>query len=215
MPWFKKKYASKKDLEILDSKLSNSFSNIKKHNENIFEWLNHFNTKILEQQEAISSHNQIFQNIDQKISKIPLMEYELKKIRESQSEAGNMLSNVSELREKLIQVTHNQYNITNDLTSIHEKIEKPKSKTFKQKLIKKISKNSRKYIKTITLNLIHKYENISALKLREIIVEEQGLCSKSAFYRLLKNLENEEDIETAHHGQEKIYISKLIKRAQQ
>lgn len=214
MPWFKRKYASKKDLEVLDSKLTTSFSNIKKHNENIFEWLDYFNTKITEQQQTISNQNQTFQNIDQKISKIPLMEYELKRIRESQTETGNMLSNVSELREKLSQVIHNQYGITNEITSINQKMEKPKSKTFKQKLIKKISKNSRKYIKTITINLIHKYENISALKLREIIVEEQGLCSKSAFYRLLSNIEKEEDIEIANHGQEKIYISKLIKRVQ-
>ena len=59
---------------------------------------------------------------------------------------------------------------------------------------------------------IQKYESISSLKLREIVVEEQGLCSKSSFYRLLTELEDSGEVDVARQGTEKLYLSKLVKR---
>lgn len=57
--------------------------------------------------------------------------------------------------------------------------------------------------------MIHKYEKISAHQLREMIVEEQGLCSKSSFYRILEEIEELSDISTVWQGKEKSYLTKI------
>ncbi|MDP7323438.1 MAG: hypothetical protein QF632_01605, partial [Candidatus Woesearchaeota archaeon] len=88
--------------------------------------------------------------------------------------------------------------------------------SFKQRIIKKIQKSSKDYVKNLILNFIHKYEKISALKLREIVVEEQGLCSKSSFYRILEEIEEtQDDLSVLHQGKEKIFMSKLLRKGQQ
>lgn len=79
---------------------------------------------------------------------------------------------------------------------------------LKERLIKKITKNSKDYVKTVIRSLITKYDKISGPQLKEIVVEEQGLCSKSSFYRLLAELEQESDISIIQDGKEKIYLSK-------
>jgi biotin-(acetyl-CoA carboxylase) ligase len=98
------------------------------------------------------------------------------------------------------------------LTRKVEKIEEQKPATkaaFKARIIKKISRNAKEYMKNIVLSMIRKYEKISALQLREIIVEEQGLCSKSSFYRLLEEIEKEEEITVVQEGKEKRYLYKM------
>ncbi|MBC8444418.1 hypothetical protein H8D83_02415, partial [Candidatus Woesearchaeota archaeon] len=91
-------------------------------------------------------------------------------------------------------------------------IENPPKPSFKEKLIQKITRNSKGYVKNLVFSLIQKYENISSLKLREIVVDEQGLCSKSSFYRILTEIEESDHIDIVRQGNEKLYLSKLIKR---
>ena len=45
--------------------------------------------------------------------------------------------------------------------------------------------------------------------MKEIIVEEQALCSKSTFYRLLEEIEKIDDIEVVWEGKEKIFFLRL------
>ena len=77
--------------------------------------------------------------------------------------------------------------------------------------MKKITRNSKEYAKTIILSYIKKYEKISALQLKEMLVDEQALCSKSSFYRLLEEIESLGDIAVIKKGKEKHYISKISK----
>jgi len=74
---------------------------------------------------------------------------------------------------------------------------------LREKILRKIIKSSKDHVKNLIKNLIIKYGQISALHLREIIVEEQGLCSKSSFYRILEELETDEDISVMHDKKEK------------
>jgi len=78
---------------------------------------------------------------------------------------------------------------------------------LKEKLMRSITRNSKEYVKNAILNLIKKYQKITGLQLREILVEEQALVSRSSFYRLLGELEHEtSDLSVIQHGKEKIYI---------
>jgi tetrahydromethanopterin S-methyltransferase subunit B len=83
--------------------------------------------------------------------------------------------------------------------------------TLRENLIRKIAKSSKDHIKTILKSLIAKYGQISAMQLREILVEEQGLCSKSSFYRILEELEKDENITVMHEKKEKKYIYNVAK----
>lgn len=88
-----------------------------------------------------------------------------------------------------------------------EKLEERKN-SAKEKFIKKIAKDSREYLKGIILSYIKKYGRISAMQLKEMLVEEQGICSKSSFYRMLEEIEAMDDIAILRKGKEKHYMAK-------
>lgn len=100
---------------------------------------------------------------------------------------------------------------TTEIDELNKRLEKLEAKkaTIKEKIIKRITKNSKDYIKSIILSYIKKYGKITALQLKEMVVEEQGLCSKSSFYRLLEELEEEPEIGVIKKGKEKHYITKI------
>jgi len=103
---------------------------------------------------------------------------------------------------------------TGEVDELNRRLEKLEAKkaTIKEKIIKRITKNSKDYIKSIVLSYIRKYGKITALQLKEMVVEEQGLCSKSSFYRLLEELEEEPEIGIIKKGKEKHYIAKMQKK---
>jgi len=45
-----------------------------------------------------------------------------------------------------------------------------------------------------------------------MVVIEQGLCSKSSFYRILEEMELLEEIEVARRGKENFYLYKAVKQ---
>lgn len=96
------------------------------------------------------------------------------------------------------------------LAQLEQKNYEPKA-NLKAKIIQKVSKNSKDYIKDIIRSLIEKYRRISALQIKEIVVDEQKICSKSSFYRILAEVENESHIGCSHVGKEKFYSIKEIK----
>jgi hypothetical protein len=75
---------------------------------------------------------------------------------------------------------------------------------LQDKIVQRITRNSKEYLKGLILNMITKYGRISALQLREMIVEEQGLASKSSFYRLIEELEDENAVVVVSDGKEKV-----------
>lgn len=79
------------------------------------------------------------------------------------------------------------------------------------KVAKSVSKHSKEYIKQAIAGMINKYDSISGLQLREMLVDEQQLCSRSTFYRLLGELEMESGIGCTPNGKEKIYSSAIQK----
>lgn len=108
-----------------------------------------------------------------------------------------------------------QHNITvSEMDRLARRLEKLESKkaTIKEKIIRRITKNSKDYIRSIVLSYIKKYSRITALQLKEMVVEEQGLCSKSSFYRLLEELEEDPEIGVIKKGKEKHYIAKMAKK---
>lgn len=86
-------------------------------------------------------------------------------------------------------------------------VEKPAASALREKLMRKIARNSKDYIKNLVLGLVHKYQKIGALQLREMIVEEQGLCSKSSFYRILEEMESDHQLSVVSDGKHTVYVA--------
>ncbi len=92
------------------------------------------------------------------------------------------------------------------------KLQPVERKTISTRIIKTIKRQSKDYLRHSILSLIQKYGKITALQLRDIIVEEQALCSKSTFYRILEQIEDTDEITVIKKGKEKQYLAKILTR---
>ncbi|MBL7054174.1 hypothetical protein ISS05_00260 [Candidatus Woesearchaeota archaeon] len=226
-----------KKISNLHNLLSQSFGNVKQDTGIIFQWLDYFHKKNLEQE-------QIIKKLQLELSYIPKTKEDLKRILDSYYSYGPILEKINDLKER-IDSSKRERIIENEpiLRKIRElderieavkrqelrHIEEPKAAlelesirsrlgrleqkkdAIKEKIIKRITRNSKDYVKSILVSYIKKYEKISALQLKEMIVEEQGLCSKSSFYRILEEIEIMNEIATIKKGKEKHYMAKKIK----
>ncbi|MBD3163956.1 hypothetical protein GF323_02040 [Candidatus Woesearchaeota archaeon] len=199
-----------------ESKLSQAESSIKS-NISLLRELADSQKKLLQKlsdieslkQEAISEKelNFYIENISDQIHKIGLKIEEL----------SYLPSKISALKEQLtghLASPHDSGMIGKKVAELQEKLKSIiAKKPPKQKLVEKVRKNSHDYIKAVALSYIKKYEKISAYQLRDMIVEEQNMTSKSTFYRILEELESMDEISTIKQGKEKIFLSKLRKTA--
>tara|TARA_B100000315_G_C14402632_1_gene507191 strand:- start:465 stop:863 length:399 start_codon:yes stop_codon:yes gene_type:complete len=84
-----------------------------------------------------------------------------------------------------------------------------KKDNLKKVILQDINSKSKGYIKNFIFSLIKKYNEISASQLKRIVVEEQSLCSKSTFYRILSELEQSEPLDVINTKKEKHFRFKL------
>ena len=197
---------TEKELEELKNLLKNSFENVKNDTSSIFEWLNYFNQKVYQQQVLIN-------DLKAQLQYMPKTRQDIRDLIDTYYSINPILHKIDEIKAKIDALEAEKTAVREHIyhhDSRLQTLEKPKQ-NFKEKLVKKISKSSKDYVKNIILNLIRKYENISALQLRDIIVDEQVLCSKSSFYRLLEEIEQDEEIGVIHDKKEKKYVYKAIK----
>ena len=61
-------------------------------------------------------------------------------------------------------------------------------------------------MKSVIMSIVRKYGSVTGPQLKEMIVREQGLCSKSSFYRLLLELEEANTLSVIQRGKEKSYL---------
>lgn len=211
MWFFKRKSHQVEKLEKMNTILTNSFAYVKQDMNNTFQWLNYLYQKNLE-------HEKQIQHILNRPMNVSIPREDIKQmIDEYYAEAnlGNELNDINSRIGKLEAVQAPVFAQLEKLTRRVDRIEEQRPATkaaFKARIIKKISRNAKEYMKNIVLSMIRKYEKISALQLREIIVEEQGLCSKSSFYRLLEEIEKDEEVTVVQEGKEKHYLYKILKR---
>lgn len=230
MLWFKKRSHEIERVEQLSIAIRNSFINVKRDTQNIFAWLNFLYQKTQQQEQTIK-------DLQLQLKYVPKTPEEIKYIIDRYYNYSELLTRLNELKSRIEEIKSSQtmqsmpmhqlqaqqpqiqplnnHTLTR-MDSMALRLEKLESKQdtrsyIREKIIKKLTKNSKDFIKDSIYNLIRKYSKISALQLREIIVEEQFLCSKSSFYRILEELEAQEDVETVHDKKEKYYFFKAIK----
>ena len=218
----RKKQNTELQLARLNNMLAASFANVRRDTGMIFQWLNYLYKKSIEQENTI-------RQLRHHISRMPASKMQLKQLIDEIYSFEDISKRIDTLsirldtlsRREIVPVgtetgTRTEAEAVDEtrLENIQNRLEKleEKKQTLKEKLMKKITKNSKEYVKTIILSYIKKYEKISALKLKEMLVDEQALCSKSSFYRLLEEIEELDEISVLKKGKEKHYLSKIAKK---
>ena len=220
----------------MNKALSESFTNVRKDTGHIFQWLNFLYHQNQYQQRLLEDMQHRFNQITNvpQLSKSDIQriveEHYARRRPASQEEVNariaaleSRLEKIQEKRETIIQPQNEQFSVVLEkISELGEKLTELKQKkpiviekepqnrisNLKERFLKKITRNSKMHVKQFILNLIHKYDKASGLQLREMVIDEQGLCSKSSFYRLLQELEDEGHITILSQGKEKLYISK-------
>jgi tetrahydromethanopterin S-methyltransferase subunit G len=174
----------------IHSFLSVAFTKVKNDMMQVTNWLKYFHQKHQE-------HDQRLNEIEQQISYIPKTPNEIKQIIDSYYSYDHILNKVRELSQRLDNVEQRKPVIRHEPKQI-----------IRERIVRKIARNSKDYVKSTIISLIKKYGKISAPQLKEMVIEEQGLCSKSSFYRILEELESDEEINTIKQGKEKVFFFK-------
>lgn len=213
---FWKKDGTEKKLKQMNEILKKSFANVKRDTTNIFQWLNYFYKKNMEQEQTI-------RKLQIELSYMPKTREDIRHIIDDYYSFESIMTKMRELNEKvdelarknLVQVeryvpSQMPKEVYPNISYIEERLERLEQKkmSIKEKIMKRLTRNSKEYVKSIILSYIKKYEKISALQLKEIVVDEQNFCSKSSFYRLLSEIEGMDDIGVVKQGKEKHYLSK-------
>ena len=241
MRLFTKNKKVERGLTQLHYLLTHSFKNVQKDTAYILNWLNYLYQKNMQQEQLIRDLQQELQYTPKNKEEIKKIVDEFYSYEALQERIKELHEKVDELQKSHNDLHQKHHEIEpkieakieelkaqlgtrkqelqpqvppsgmDQLTRRLEKLE-AKRATIKEKIIKRITKNSKDYIKSIMLSYIKKYGNITALQLKEMVVEEQGLCSKSSFYRLLEEIEEEPEIGVIKKGKEKHYIAKISKK---
>jgi DNA repair ATPase RecN len=232
---FKKKGDVETKVAELDNALTNSFQRVRDDMTNVTSWLNHLYSQEAERQQALANlQNQVWQLAARQqpvqqalpqahgtagvLERIKKVEEKIDQLHASVRTIEPVIDRVTSLNSNVKLVDESQQNIFERLRDISSRIDKFENirtrassnfSNLREKIVKKVARRSKDYIKGLLLSTIAKYDQISALQLREIIVEEQGLCSKSTFYRLLEEIESEDSVGMVSRGKEKVYMPKM------
>jgi len=152
----------------------------------IFSWVNYFHQKHQE-------HDARLLKIEQNLAHNSINREEIGQMIDFHLPYSQILKRIEEINQRLDKLESKQ----------------PERKiALKERLLRKITKNSKEYIKSVIVGTIKKYGRISGPQLKEIVVDEQGICSKRSFYRLLAEIEQEQEIAAFSDGKEKNYFFK-------
>ncbi len=214
----------------LDRTLKESFNKVRQDTTAIYQWLAYFQQQTARQNQLIEGqqndldeyeqeiirHKQIIGRLQHEVRNIPKDASAIKKVIDSYYDFDDILERVRQIEGKLgnLEKIKIAAPVVRELK--HEAAALPhipsRAPALRDKIVQRISRNSKEYLKGMIMNLITKYDKISALQLREMIVEEQGLASKSSFYRLLEELEDEHAVVVISDGKEKVLTIGSIKK---
>ena len=176
----------------------------------------------------IARQRQLIERLQADLRAVPRDSETIKRIIDAYYDFDAMMERIRQLETKVTRVEHIKQSPAPVAREIrheaalphvaqpHVQHEAPsRMPAFKDKIVQRITRNSKEYLKGLIMSMITKYGKISALQLREMIVEEQGLASKSSFYRLLEELEDERAIEVISDGKEKVMTPAGVKHAKE
>ena len=207
MFWLKRRSNEDPRFSQLHNLLAKSFANVKRDTANLFQWTNFLYQKSMEQESLIKK-------LEVELSYIPKKPEDIKRIIDSYYSYESLLEKIGDMGKKIDSLEEKRPKekvYTGEIEQRLERLEQQRKASIREKIINRLTRNSKEYIKSLILSYIRKYAQIGALQLKDMIVAEQGLCSKSSFYRILEEIENLEEVDVINKGREKYYLYKAVK----
>lgn len=216
--WFRRQ---KQQLHVLEGDVQHSFGKVHQDTAALFQWVDylyrshvsHQNTvaALREQNERLhraveelhaqhSRHTSLLSDLHARELDVP--SHKIKAVVDEHYPLGQIHERIKEVEQKLAELHSTRL-------SVPEQSRVQVVSGLKDRVLRRVSRNSKEYVKSSLRSLIVKYGQISALQLRDIVVEEQGLCSRSSFYRLLEEVEQEQSVSVEARGKEKFYFSQM------
>ncbi len=213
-----------KKLAEMDKAVSQSFAKVKQDTDALHQWVSYLyqqNQQLIDQNAAlkrlVEEQKLALNEVKVTVQHLPKTPHEIKQIVEQYYSFDPILQRIKHIEQKIellemrrpsVRIEHERpLEYERPSVSAQEKPEKLPSTALKEKLMRKLARNSKDYIKNLVLGLVHKYSKMGALQLREIVVEEQGLCSKSTFYRILEEMEKEHALQVVSDGKHTVYVA--------
>ena len=234
--FFRKRWQEVKRLFQMNKALSDSFQNVRRDTGLMFRWLQYLYHQNQQQQQVLQDLQNKFASIShvpqfsRREIQAMVEEHYAQRNPEQSNEVikqriaalESRLAVLQERKQEIIQPQNEQISLVLEkISDIGKRLAHLKEKSpseiqterptylmnLKEKVMKKIVRNSKLHIKQVIMNLLEKYDQASGLQLREMVVEEQRLCSESSFYRMLEELEDEGKLKVIQQGKEKTYMA--------
>lgn len=227
----------KKEFEELHFYLKNSFQGVKEDTSLLHQWVQHLHQKNLEQEGLLLAFHQKLQQQEHHLSALYQSQASLRQAQAQlhplpppQNPSPQDRQNYLHLHQRIEQLSqkvdlllekHTYHSQKLDhhhqrLTDFHQKLQeletqhsRPKP-SFKEKIVQTFSRHSKNYLKNLIFQYLEQHEKISALQLKDIIVDQQGLASKSTFYRILSEIEESPKITVIKDGKQKYFLFKTV-----
>lgn len=130
----------------------------------------------------------------------------LSNLSEQYSHLSPVLARVERLESDIPRISSALESLRSRLEQKQESVKQKSS--LQERIEKRLHHRSKDFLKQSVRSLIQKYGRLSALQIREMLVDEQGLCSKSTLYRILDELESE--FQTHIDGREKVFVVGVV-----
>ncbi len=219
-------------IERVEENARTSFGLVRRDTQTLFQWVQYLNEQLERQMWENRSLRQKMSALEHQFKAIPNSKEEIRRLIDAHYSVEPLMQRVRTAEERIRSLEDQRIKMLEHMSSLPERIlskvshavpspqhaarepqkasapAKPEMNVIQEQVMRRIAKNSKEYVKTMIRRLIHQYERISALQLREIVVEQQSMCSKSSFYRMLEEIEQGEDVAVVSQGKEKVYLSK-------
>jgi len=217
--------ATQKEVKEIQQATAEGFTKVKHDVDTLYQWINYLyaqNQQLLEQAKAqkdlIEQQRLVIHELKVNLAHMPKTVEEIKHVIDAHYNLEPIFTRLRHIEERIrgLEFKKKHYGpseISYERPPLSElRVEKPVVSNLKEKIARRLVRNSKNYVKNLILGLVHKYGKISSLQLRDIVVDEQGLCSKSSFYRILEEMEKEGSLSTLGRGKNKTYVGQIVKR---
>lgn len=223
-------FATKEDVRQLEANAKASFSSVKGDTDLLWQWVTYLHAQQQGQQgvldgalrriEQVPTRESIRSDIASAVEGAPVFERLMERVRHVE----HRVDELNRVEQKVQVLETGQKDWFEQLKQLNSQVQElgtvrrqnviprmvpetvPGVSRLQEKVVRLASRNSKDAIKQSILNLVRLHGQITGVALRESIVHEQGLCSKSSFYRILEELEDGNDITVVDEGKEKRYL---------
>ena len=155
MFWIKKQSDTERKLSQMHHLLAKSFSNVKNDTQKLFQWLNYLHQKDQDQEAQIKQ-------LRLELSYIPKRPEDIRKIIDSYYSFDNMMERIKMLNERIdslpkSEVPQNHHPEMHEIEQRLSDLEQQKQATIREKVVKRVTRNSKEYVRQLMLSYIRKY----------------------------------------------------------